>query len=459
MGGILKGLQSVLIALAVICIIGTAVILWYNKGGGSGGEDTAQLETTQQAETMPENNFPGVIPVSTVSENTGNDTAQASAGGEHVHSYTPQVIKDASCTEIGQMKYTCSCGDYYIDSIAALQHNAGEWTVVRQATASQTGLRQQKCKRCGTVLQEEVIPKLAAPSTNTNTNSNSNRNNTTTTTSGNDHKHRYVAEVTTEADCTTNGVMTYTCKCGSTYTEPIPATNHPSRQTLVTDAGCTEPGSVETTCAICKAVLSHDSLPATGHSWGSYKVTQPPTLKAAGKKTRTCKNCGEEESIDIPMLTTSGPNANHTHNYTAEVTTLPTCDKAGVKTYSCSCEDSYTEEIPALGHAPGNWTIIEQPTLEKEGLQKRICRRCGKEIDSETIPKLEQTHTHSFVSEIVRQPTCTAEGKKVYTCPECGYSYPAYIDKIEHNYIMTPQDDGTFVWICKVCGDVQQPDE
>lgn len=41
----------------------------------------------------------------------------------------------------------------------------------------------------------------------------------------------------------------------------------------------------------------------------------------------------------------------HTHSYTATVTANPTCGSAGVKTYTCSCGSSYTESIPALGHA------------------------------------------------------------------------------------------------------------
>lgn len=40
----------------------------------------------------------------------------------------------------------------------------------------------------------------------------------------------------------------------------------------------------------------------------------------------------------------------HEHSYTATITKNPTCTEAGVKTYTCSCNDSYTEEIAATGH-------------------------------------------------------------------------------------------------------------
>lgn len=40
----------------------------------------------------------------------------------------------------------------------------------------------------------------------------------------------------------------------------------------------------------------------------------------------------------------------HSHSYTSAVTTAATCTTAGVKTYTCSCGDSYAESIPATGH-------------------------------------------------------------------------------------------------------------
>ncbi len=40
----------------------------------------------------------------------------------------------------------------------------------------------------------------------------------------------------------------------------------------------------------------------------------------------------------------------HTHSYTSEITTPATCTTAGTRTYTCSCGDTYTEAIPAIGH-------------------------------------------------------------------------------------------------------------
>lgn len=40
---------------------------------------------------------------------------------------------------------------------------------------------------------------------------------------------------------------------------------------------------------------------------------------------------------------------NHEHDYTEEITKEATCTKDGIKTYTCGCGDSYSENIPAIG--------------------------------------------------------------------------------------------------------------
>lgn len=40
------------------------------------------------------------------------------------------------------------------------------------------------------------------------------------------HSHSYTSKITKEATCTENGVKTFTCSCGATYTEVIPAKGH-----------------------------------------------------------------------------------------------------------------------------------------------------------------------------------------------------------------------------------------
>lgn len=62
----------------------------------------------------------------------------------------------------------------------------------------------------------------------------------------------------------------------------------------------------------------------------------------------------------------------HSHNYTDEITTSPTCETDGEKTWTCSCGDFYTEKIFALGHA---WVTQEATCVSRE---TQYCENCGK---------------------------------------------------------------------------------
>lgn len=57
----------------------------------------------------------------------------------------------------------------------------------------------------------------------------------------------------------------------------------------------------------------------------------------------------------------------HVHRYAEQITVEPTCTEAGLKTCTCEgCGDSYTEEIPALGH----------------NFVDGVCDRCGEKNSS-----------------------------------------------------------------------------
>ncbi|MCD7770659.1 MAG: hypothetical protein LUH23_00980 [Oscillospiraceae bacterium] len=65
------------------------------------------------------------------------------------------------------------------------------------------------------------------------------------------HFHSYTSTVTTEATCTTDGVMTYTCSCGDSYTEVIPATGHSYVVTDFTWASDYKSAMVRVVCTEC----------------------------------------------------------------------------------------------------------------------------------------------------------------------------------------------------------------
>ena len=71
--------------------------------------------------------------------------------------------------------------------------------------------------------------------------------------------HAYYPSVTKEALCFETGVMTYSCFCGSSYTETIPAKGHQMGEyVLVKPATCKELGEEKSFCELCGTFVSRD---------------------------------------------------------------------------------------------------------------------------------------------------------------------------------------------------------
>lgn len=90
---------------------------------------------------------------------------------------------------------------------------------------------------------------------------------------------------------------------------------------------------------------------------GDEKIT---VTDKSGKDT-TVGTTGSGSSTTVNKGTTSSgggsytPPAQHTHTWDAGVVTKEaTCTEAGVKTFTCSCGATYTEDIPAKGHNYNN---------------------------------------------------------------------------------------------------------
>ena len=221
-------------------------------------------------------------------------------------------------------------------------------------------------------------------------------------------------EVTTQPTCKDKGVKTFTCTvCNETKTEAIDATGHTSVEVPEKPATCTEAGhKAGKKCSVCGETLSGmEEIPATGHQWDEGKVTTAPTCENAGVKTYTCTVCNETKTEAIVA----------TGHTPVEVSEKPaTCTeaghKAGKKCSVCGETLSGMEEIPALGHDWGEWTVTTSPTCTKEGEEKRTCKRDG--CNATETRKIAATHTSVEVAE---QPaTCTEAGHTAGTkCSVC----------------------------------------
>ena len=74
------------------------------------------------------------------------------------------------------------------------------------------------------------------------------------------------------------------------------------------------------------------------------------------------------------------------HNWNdGEVTTQPTHTEFGVKTYTCACGETKTEEVEkSPDHSYGDWTITKEATATEKGSKSKTCV-CGDTI-TEEIP-------------------------------------------------------------------------
>lgn len=250
-------------------------------------------------------------------------------------------------------------------------------------------------------------------------------------------EHSYTEVITKQPTHKEEGLKTFTCECGDTYTGVMAVIPH-SYDEVVTAPNCTEQGYTTYTCSCGYSYVSNytDKL---DHSYTS-EITTPATHFAEGIETFTCE-CGD---------TYTEPVAKIPHSYSNTVT-APTCTERGYTTYTCECGDSYVDDyVKANGHTYTS-EITTQPTHLKEGVETFTCA-CG-DAYTKAVSKLTG---HTYTEQITKEPTHKEEGVKTFTC-ECGDTYTETVSKISHSYkkvvtAPTCSAKGYTTYICE-CGD------
>ena len=187
--------------------------------------------------------------------------------------------------------------------------------------------------------------------------------------------------------------------------EVIPATGHKEETIPGKEATCTDTGLTDgTRCSVCGTVIkAQEEIPAKGHSWNEGEITTSPTCENAGVKTYTCTVCNatKTEAIDA---------TGHTPVEVAEqpATCTEAGHKAGTKCSVCDAILSGMEEIPATGHTE----VIDAakaPTCTETGLTEgKHCSVCNTVlVAQEEIP----AKGHTEVIDPAVEPTCTEPGK------------------------------------------------
>ena len=365
------------------------------------------------------------------------------------------VIKAASCVAEGERLFRCTnadCAYTKTEVIPATGHILDAGTVVKAATCSEAGSRLYSCAAAGcNYTFTEIIPATGAHVLDEGE-----QTKAPTCLSAGEKLYRCTNEGCTYTElvpvtplghawgegvaaqkslCTEPQTITYTCQrvgCGEVKQESIAAehTAHALEQgEVVKENSCTESGSAVYRCTNegCSYSVTQPLSPL-GHSWDSQ----------AACAERVCTACGAE----LP--------ASEAHTYTEELRAA-TCSQDGARIFTCAaCGDSYTEAIPAFGHAM-EW--LESTAVK--GCETTVtvtgkCTRAGCTHSESMQPQV--TETHKFTESIARPATCQSEGVRLFKCTECSTTKEEpYTDKEAHAWVQGAQAGGTVMSTCSLC--------
>ena len=142
--------------------------------------------------------------------------------------------------------------------------------------------------------------------------------------------------------------------------------------------------NVTATCWNCGETVSNTA--AYCANCGSAVADNPNNTEFSTTESATATEGTQSAEGTKDTTVTEEP---HSHSYSSKVTKSATCTEKGVNTFTCSCGDSYSEDIKANGHsyspatcdAPQKCTICGNTNGNALGhdFSSGNCSRCGKD--------------------------------------------------------------------------------
>ena len=325
--------------------------------------------------------------------------------GKTAHTFGGWITtKEATCTENGERKTTCTiCGYEKTEVTDKAEHTFGDWTVTKAATEEAEGSRERSCSVCE-YTATEAIEKLA-------------------------HTHKFASEWTSNE---TYHWHAATCEHA---TEVSGKAEHSFGEWTVTKEATEEAeGTKESSCTVCgyKATEAIEKLAHTHtfasewtsdetnhwhaatcehttevsgkakHSFGAWTTTKAATEEAEGTRERNCSVCGYTATEAIEKLA-------HTHKFATDWTKDET-----YHWYASTCGHDVTEGKTA--HTFCDWKTTKEATCTENGERRTTCAICGYKKTEVTDKK-----EHSFgIWETTKDPTETEVGQMKKKCKVCG---------------------------------------
>lgn len=352
------------------------------------------------------------------------------------------VVSEPTCVDLGVKKHVCSvCNAEKTEEYGPLlEHKPGDWTSNNDGTHTRTCTVDPDC-----TFSETVDCSLGEVEQH-----DENQHKRTCSDCGYVEyiAHDWGEGVETKAPSCADGVRTYTCVCGKTKTEAIPATGEHDytgaewksdgdHKHVMKCNNCDEykeeahtvTGSIKHdldyhvgTCSVCGETEAHEA-----HDWDDGVETVPATCVTPGVKTLTCSICNE--STQEPIAPTGVHSYGEWQKYTAD-------EHIRYCTLDSNCTASETE-----AHAVSGYTDYDDEH------HKINCDVCG---ETEILAD----HNWGEAS-VTSNPTCVTEGEATYTCADCGGTKTAPVDPTNAHVWgdWSDYDDNTHIHYCTLDND------